>query len=198
MFQKVADCHCLLANSPFTEGKPNGYLSLRIVYIFHKYEKYRANTNILSSVKFGPTLITIVLECSPLFFMNLLGKFSRIIIYVYTDMPLMSLCILCVGFYVIWPKKKYIDFAGLSFRTLWQANLLQFMENIQTLNEWENHLTTIFPGALMKGHRGGYVYCLHFGAIEEVMFIVYILGNAILIKEYSIVAFDYTMKRCTW
>ncbi|KVH95379.1 hypothetical protein Ccrd_002519 [Cynara cardunculus var. scolymus] len=85
----------LFANSPFTEGKPNGYLSMRR---FEQYVEYAL------------------------------------------DVPM----------YFVYRKHKYIDCAGLSFRDFLAGRLPPLPGVYPTLNDWENHLTTIFPEVRLK------------------------------------------------
>ncbi|KAF5938649.1 hypothetical protein HYC85_022908, partial [Camellia sinensis] len=77
----------LFANSPFTEGKPNGYLSKR-------------------SQIWTDTELTTVLACSPLFLLTPLGFHVRKLAPIPGELP--------------------------------------------TLNDWENHLTTIFLEVMLK------------------------------------------------
>ncbi|KAG5563223.1 hypothetical protein RHGRI_005845 [Rhododendron griersonianum] len=138
----------LFANSPFTEGKPNGYLSMRsFLYV--------------SLVKSGPIPITIALACFPLFlttplvFLNSLTNDSN-------DNPLPFFFssghrfeqyvdyALDVPMYFVYRNKKYIDCSGLSFRDFMSGKLSPIPGELPTLNDWENHLTTIFPEVRLK------------------------------------------------
>ncbi|KAG5563228.1 hypothetical protein RHGRI_005848 [Rhododendron griersonianum] len=122
----------LFANSPFTEGKPNGYLSMRsFLYV--------------SPVKSGLITITIALACFPLFLMTPLAminpqiffsghRFERYVDYA-LDVPM----------YFVYRKKKYIDCSGLSFRDFMSGKLSPIPGELATLNDWENHLATIYP-----------------------------------------------------
>lgn len=73
----------LFANSPFTEGKPNGYLSMRrflddtLNFLFSCIFTCRSLLIIfIGTATSGQIPITIVLACFPLFLMTPLGKFS--------------------------------------------------------------------------------------------------------------------------
>ncbi|KAG1339081.1 putative Glutamate--cysteine ligase, chloroplastic [Cocos nucifera] len=85
----------VFANSPFTEGKPNGYLSMRR---FEQYVEYAL------------------------------------------DVPM----------YFVYRNKKYIDCTGMSFRDFMVGKLPPIPGELPTLNDWENHLTTIFPEVRLK------------------------------------------------
>ncbi|KAF8396867.1 hypothetical protein HHK36_018502 [Tetracentron sinense] len=85
----------LFANSPFTEGKPNGYLSMRR---FEQYVDYAL------------------------------------------DVPM----------YFVYRNKKYIACSGMSFRDFLAGKLPPIPGELPTLNDWENHLTTIFPEVRLK------------------------------------------------
>ncbi|KAL8138925.1 hypothetical protein V2J09_004926 [Rumex salicifolius] len=80
----------LFANSPFTEGKPNGYLSMRR---FEQYVDYAL------------------------------------------DVPM----------YFVYRENKYVDCSGMSFRDFLAGKLPALPGDYPSLNDWENHLTTIFP-----------------------------------------------------
>ncbi|CAL5442515.1 unnamed protein product [Camellia sinensis] len=92
----------LFANSPFTEGKPNGYLSKRS---FEEYVDYALD----------------------------------------------------VTMYFVCQKKKYIDCTGMCFQDFMSGKLAPIPGELPTLNDWENHLTTIFPERYleMRGADGG-------------------------------------------
>ncbi|KAJ8449254.1 hypothetical protein Cgig2_002386 [Carnegiea gigantea] len=85
----------LFANSPFTEGGPNGYVSMR--------------------------------------------RFERYVDYA-LDVPM----------YFVYRQKKYIDCSGLSFLDFMKGKLPVLPGELPTLNDWENHLTTIFPEVRLK------------------------------------------------
>uniref|UniRef100_A0A166JB17 Glutamate--cysteine ligase n=1 Tax=Daucus carota subsp. sativus TaxID=79200 RepID=A0A166JB17_DAUCS len=103
----------LFANSPFTEGKPNGYLSMRS-QIWTDTDNNRAGM-------------------LPFVFDNSFG-FEQYVDYA-LDVPM----------YFVYRKKKYIDCAGLSFRDFLAGKLAPIPGEYPNLNDWENHLTTIFP-----------------------------------------------------
>ncbi|KAF5197789.1 Glutamate--cysteine ligase [Thalictrum thalictroides] len=108
----------LFANSPFTEGKPNGYLSMRS-HIWSDTDNNR--TGML-----------------PFVFDDSFG-FEQYVDYA-LDVPM----------YFIYRKKKYIDCAGMSFRDFMEGKLPSAPGELPTLNDWENHLTTIFPEVRLK------------------------------------------------
>ncbi|PSS04172.1 Glutamate--cysteine ligase [Actinidia chinensis var. chinensis] len=105
----------LFANSPFTEGKPNGYLTM-----------------------IGLIRITTVLACSPFVFDDSFG-FEQYVDYA-LDVPM----------YFVYRAKKYIDCTGMSFRDFMSGKLPPLPGELPTLNDWENHLTTIFPEVRLK------------------------------------------------
>ncbi|KAK9103611.1 hypothetical protein Sjap_020865 [Stephania japonica] len=108
----------LFANSPFTEGKPNGYLSMRS-HIWSDTDNNR--TGML-----------------PFVFDDSFG-FEQYVDYA-LDVPM----------YFIYRKKKYIDCTGMSFRDFLAGKLPSAPGELPTLNDWENHLTTIFPEVRLK------------------------------------------------
>ncbi|KAL2544116.1 Glutamate--cysteine ligase [Forsythia ovata] len=103
----------LFANSPFTEGKPNGYLSMRS-QIWTDTDNNRSGM-------------------LPFVFDDSFG-FEQYVDYA-LDVPM----------YFVYRKKKYIDCAGLSFRDFMAGKLPCLPGEYPNLNDWENHLTTIFP-----------------------------------------------------
>ncbi|CAN1253824.1 Glutamate--cysteine ligase, chloroplastic [Linum perenne] len=108
----------LFANSPFTEGKPNGYLSMRS-HIWIDTDKNR--TGML-----------------PFVFDNSFG-FEQYVDYA-LDVPM----------YFVYRKKRYVDCTGMSFRDFMAGKLPCLPGELPTLNDWENHLTTIFPEVRLK------------------------------------------------
>jgi len=50
-----------------------------------------------------------------------------------------------VPMYFVYRNKKYLDCTGMSFRDFMQGKLPQVPGELPSLNDWENHLTTIFP-----------------------------------------------------
>ncbi|MEJ2226753.1 MAG: glutamate--cysteine ligase [Alphaproteobacteria bacterium] len=108
----------LFANSPFTEGRPNGYLSLRS-------EVWRdtdpARTGML-----------------PFTFEDGMG-FER-----YTDY------VLDVPMYFVHRDGEYIDASGASFRDFMDGRLPQMPGERPTMEDWADHLTTIFPEVRLK------------------------------------------------
>ncbi|KAL0312598.1 UNVERIFIED_CONTAM: Glutamate--cysteine ligase, chloroplastic [Sesamum radiatum] len=55
-----------------------------------------------------------------------------------------------VPMYFVYRNKKYIDCAGMSFRDFMAGKLPCLPGEYPTLNDWENHLTTIFPEVRLK------------------------------------------------
>lgn len=108
----------IFANSPFTEGKPNGYLSMRS-QIWTDTDNNRAGM-------------------LPFVFDDSFG-FERYVDYA-LDVPM----------YFVYRKKKYINCAGMSFRDFMAGKLPCLPGDYPTLNDWENHLTTIFPEVRLK------------------------------------------------
>ncbi|CAA3017486.1 glutamate--cysteine ligase, chloroplastic [Olea europaea subsp. europaea] len=108
----------LFANSPFTEEKPNGFLSMRS-QIWTDTDNHR--TGML-----------------PFVFDDSFG-FEQYVDYA-LDVPM----------YFVYRKKKYIDCTGMSFRDFMSGKLPCLPDEYPTLNDWENHLTTIFPEVRLK------------------------------------------------
>ncbi|GMH09392.1 hypothetical protein Nepgr_011233 [Nepenthes gracilis] len=108
----------LFANSPFTEGKPNGYLSMRS-HVWTDTDKNRSGM-------------------LPFVFDDGFG-FEQYVDYA-LDVPM----------YFVYRKKKYIDCAGMSFRDFMEGKLPALPGELPTFNDWENHLTTIFPEVRLK------------------------------------------------
>lgn len=108
----------LFANSPFTDGKPNGYLSMRS-HIWTDTDKNRAGM-------------------LPFVFDESFG-FEQYVDYA-LDVPM----------YFAYREKKYIDCTGMTFRDFMAGKLPCIPGELPTLNDWENHLTTIFPEVRLK------------------------------------------------
>ncbi|KAM5572469.1 hypothetical protein ABKV19_012497 [Rosa sericea] len=108
----------LFANSPFTEGKPNGFLSRRS-HIYTDTDKDR--TGIL-----------------PFAFDDSFG-FGRYVDYA-LDVPM----------YCVYRKKKCIDCTGMTFRDFMAGKLHCLPGELPTLNDWENHLGTLYPEVRLK------------------------------------------------
>eukprot|EP00271_Cylindrocystis_brebissonii_P007545 TRINITY_DN21110_c0_g1_i1.p1 TRINITY_DN21110_c0_g1~~TRINITY_DN21110_c0_g1_i1.p1 ORF type:complete len:524 (+),score=72.10 TRINITY_DN21110_c0_g1_i1:223-1794(+) len=108
----------LFANSPFTEGKPNGYVSYRS-HIWEDVDNNRTGD-------------------LPFVFEDDFG-FERYVEYA-LDVPM----------YFVYRNKKYVDATGHSFRDFLAGRLSVLPGDTPTLNDWENHLTTIFPEVRLK------------------------------------------------
>ncbi|VAH01715.1 unnamed protein product [Triticum turgidum subsp. durum] len=108
----------IFANSPFKEGKPNGFLSLRS-HIWTDTDNNRSGM-------------------LPFVFDDTFG-FEQYVDYA-LDVPM----------YFVYRNKTYIDCTGMSFRDFMAGKLPQVPGELPTLNDWENHLTTIFPEVRLK------------------------------------------------
>jgi glutamate--cysteine ligase len=108
----------IFACSPFSEGKPNGFLSMRS-------EVWRntdaARTGMLPFV-FEPGM-----------------SFERYADYA-LDVPM----------YFIYRGGRYIDVAGSSFRDFLAGKLAALPGEFPTLDDWSDHLTTLFPEVRLK------------------------------------------------
>ena len=108
----------LFAASPFTEGKPNGFQSMRSE-VWRDTDKRR--TGML-----------------PFAFESGMG-YERYADYA-LDVPM----------YFVYRAGKYIDVAGSSFRDF-LAGRLKGVEGMRpTVDDWSDHLTTLFPEVRMK------------------------------------------------
>src|SRR5262249_4691486 len=108
----------LFANSPFTDGKPNGYQSYR-AEIWRDTDPDR--TGLL-----------------PFAFENGMG-FERYVDYA-LDVPT----------YFVYRDDSYIDVAGASFRDFLAGKLAALPGVLPTLDDWADHLTTLFPDVRLK------------------------------------------------
>jgi glutamate--cysteine ligase len=108
----------LFASSPFTEGRPNGFKSMRSE-VWRDTDKSR--TGMLPFV-FEPGM----------------GYEA------YVDYAL------SVPMYFVYRDGRYIDVAGASFRDF-MAGKLPGLEGVRaTLDDWSDHLTTLFPEVRLK------------------------------------------------
>jgi glutamate--cysteine ligase len=108
----------IFACSPFTEGKPNGFLSVRSEIWRHTDA---ARTGML-----------------PFAFEPGMG-FERYADYA-LDVPM----------YFVYRDGRYIDAAGASFRDFMAGRLAQLPGERPTLDDWSDHLTTLFPEVRLK------------------------------------------------
>jgi glutamate--cysteine ligase len=108
----------LFANSPFTDGKPNGYQSYR-AEIWRDTDPDR--TGLL-----------------PFAFEDGMG-FERYVDYA-LDVPM----------YFVYRDDSYIDVAGASFRDFLAGKLAALPGVLPTLDDWADHLTTLFPDVRLK------------------------------------------------
>lgn len=108
----------LFASSPFTEGKPNGFQSLRSE-IWRDTDRQR--TGML-----------------PFAFEDGMG-YERYVEYA-LDVPM----------YFVYRDGNYIDVAGSSFRDFMAGRLRGFEGEFPTIDDWADHLTTLFPEVRLK------------------------------------------------
>ncbi|XP_024368762.1 glutamate--cysteine ligase, chloroplastic isoform X2 [Physcomitrium patens] len=108
----------LFANSPFKEGKPNGFLSYRS-HIWTDVDNNRAGD-------------------LPFVFEDGFG-FDKYVEYA-----------LGVPMYFVYRNGRYIDCSGMSFKDFLEGKLSALPGEKPTMNDWENHLTTIFPEVRLK------------------------------------------------
>src|SRR6202789_3859027 len=108
----------LFANSPFTEGRPNGFLSFRS-------EIWRDTDNARSGM-------------IPWAFESGMG-FERWVDYA-LDVPM----------YFVKHGDDYVDVSGQSFRDLLAGKLPAMPGARDTISDWANHLSTIFPEVRLK------------------------------------------------
>lgn len=108
----------LFACSPFMEGKPNGFKSLRSE-VWRDTDKSRTG------------MLPFVFETGM--------SFQRYAEYA-LDVPM----------YFVYRAGRYIDAAGASFRDFLEGRLPQLPGERPTLDDWSDHLTTLFPEVRMK------------------------------------------------
>ena len=114
----------LFASSPFKEGKPNGFLSLRSE-VWRDTDRARTG------------LLPFVFESGM--------SFDRYVEYA-LDVPM----------YFIYRNGTYIDVAGASFRDFLSGRLSETLARPElrgiepTIDDWSDHITTIFPEVRMK------------------------------------------------
>lgn len=108
----------LFASSPFTEGKPNGFQSMRSE-VWRDTDKRR--TGML-----------------PFVFEDGMG-YERYVEYA-LDVPM----------YFVYRAGQYIDVAGSSFRDFLAGKLTGLEGERPTVDDWSDHLTTLFPEVRMK------------------------------------------------
>ena len=108
----------IFASSPFTEGRPNGFLSMRSE-VWRDTDPGR--TGMLPFV-FEPGM-----------------GFERYVDYA-LDVPM----------YFVYRDGNYIDVAGASFRDFLAGKLAAMPGEYPTVDDWSDHLTTLFPEVRMK------------------------------------------------
>jgi len=113
----------LFADSPFTEGKPNGYLSYR--------------SHIWTDTDAGRTgMLDFVFEDG--------FGYERYVDYL-LDVPMyFSYRDTADG------SKEYVDLAGQSFRRFMDGRLEALPGALPTLRDWSDHMTTAFPEVRLK------------------------------------------------
>jgi glutamate--cysteine ligase len=108
----------LFANSPFTDGKPNGFQSFR-AEVWRDTDPDRTG---LMPFAFEPGM-----------------GFERYVDYA-LDVPM----------YFVYRDGRYIDVAGASFRDFLGGKLAALPGARPTLDDWADHLTTLFPDVRLK------------------------------------------------
>ena len=108
----------LFANSPFTDGKPNGFQSYR-AEIWRDTDPDRTG---LLPFAFEPGM-----------------GFERYVDYA-----------LNVPMYFVYRDGRYIDVAGASFKHFLDGKLAALPGVRPTLDDWADHLTTLFPDVRLK------------------------------------------------
>ena len=108
----------LFANSPFTDGKPNGFQSYR-AEIWRDTDPDRTG---LLPFAFEPGM-----------------GFERYVDYA-LDVPM----------YFVYRDGRYIDVAGASFKHFLDGKLAALPGIRPTLDDWADHLTTLFPDVRLK------------------------------------------------
>jgi glutamate--cysteine ligase len=108
----------LFANSPFTDGKPNGFQSYR-AEMWRDTDPDRTG---LLPFAFEPGM-----------------GFERYVDYA-LDVPM----------YFVYRDGRYVDTAGASFRGFLAGKLPALPGQRPTLDDWVNHLTTLFPDVRLK------------------------------------------------
>ncbi|MBL8566363.1 MAG: glutamate--cysteine ligase [Hyphomicrobiaceae bacterium] len=108
----------LFASSPFTEGRPNGFKSMRSE-VWRDTDK--ARTGML-----------------PWAFEAGMG-YERYVDYA-----------LAVPMYFVYRDGNYIDVAGASFRDFMAGKLPGLPGELPTIDDWSDHLTTLFPEVRLK------------------------------------------------
>lgn len=108
----------LFASSPFTEGKPNGFQSMRSA-VWRDTDPMR--TGMLPFVFHDDMSV------------------ERYVDYA-LDVPM----------YFVYRDGEYIDVAGASFRDFMAGKLAQLPGLLPTVDDWSDHLTTLFPEVRLK------------------------------------------------
>jgi glutamate--cysteine ligase len=108
----------LFAASPFTEGRPNGFKSLRSE-VWRDTDPKRTG---LLPFAFEPGM-----------------GYERYVDYA-LDVPM----------YFVYRDGRYIDVAGASFREFMAGRLPQLPGQVPTLDDWSDHVTTLFPEVRLK------------------------------------------------
>eukprot|EP00191_Tetraselmis_sp_GSL018_P008149 CAMPEP_0177608484 /NCGR_PEP_ID=MMETSP0419_2-20121207/18498_1 /TAXON_ID=582737 /ORGANISM="Tetraselmis sp., Strain GSL018" /LENGTH=443 /DNA_ID=CAMNT_0019103181 /DNA_START=239 /DNA_END=1570 /DNA_ORIENTATION=- len=109
----------LFANSPFTDGKPNGFKSFRS-HVWTDVDNARCGR-------------------LPFVFEDGFG-FEKYVDYA-LDVPM---------YFVYRKDKGYVNALGMSFRDFMEGKLPALPGEYPTLDDWEAHLSTIFPEVRLK------------------------------------------------
>ncbi len=108
----------LFASSPLTEGKPNGFKSMRS----EVWRDTDASRTGMLPFAFEPGM-----------------GFERYVDYA-LDVPM----------YFVYREGRYIDAAGASFRDFMDGRLQQLPGERPLIDDWTDHLTTLFPEVRLK------------------------------------------------
>ena len=108
----------LFAASPFTEGRPNGFRSMRS----EVWRDTDARRTGMLPFAFEPGM-----------------GYQRYVDYA-LDVPM----------YFVYRDGRYIDVAGASFRAFLAGKLPQVAGERATIDDWSDHLTTLFPEVRLK------------------------------------------------
>ena len=108
----------LFANSPFTNGEPNGFLSYRS-HIWTDTDPDRTG------------VLPFVFEDGM--------SFERYVKHA-LDVPM----------YFVYRDGAYVDASGQSFRDFLDGRLPALPDEVPTITDWDDHLTTLFPEVRMK------------------------------------------------
>ncbi|KZV31544.1 glutamate--cysteine ligase, chloroplastic [Dorcoceras hygrometricum] len=154
----------IFANSPFTEGKPNGYLSMRsetwtdidsdragmLPFVFDDsfgstYEEQNKPWTLvylnIPLIHFNCQSITLTTSRhdKESFKLTPTARFERYVDYA-LDVPM----------YCVYRNKQYINCTGMSFRDFMAGKLPSLPGERPTIKDWEDHLTSIYTEVRLK------------------------------------------------